>query len=165
MGHDTPLQQPPSPGPVPASLEPYSIQQHNGSGFAHPAGQNLNPPGTSFPQGHGPLQQNFVQPSPSIPLESVRTQSTPSASQAPSPADEQAPVLPGDLGELSLPQLRVLHAQMMCFVIEGEKNLQASSTTSGESDIQRQQLRAKLEFYNQRLLVLQGFLNAKTRAR
>jgi hypothetical protein len=54
---------------------------------------------------------------------------------------------------------------MMRFVIDGEKKLQASSTTGGKSDIQRQQLRAKLEFYNQRLSVVQGFLNAKTRAR
>jgi len=168
VGYDTSLQQAPSPGSVPASLGPYLIQQqqqHNGSGYAHPVGQNLNPPVTSFPQGHGPLQQSFVQPSPSTPLEDVRSSSTPSASQAPSPADQQAPVLPSDFAELSLPQLRVLHAQMMRFVIEGENNLQASSTTGGESDIQRQELRAKLELYNQRLLLLQDFMNAKTRAR
>jgi hypothetical protein len=51
---------------------------------------------------------------------------------------------------------------MMRFVIEGEKDLQASVTTCGESDIQRQQLRAKLELY---MLLLQEFWNAKTRTR
>jgi len=52
---------------------------------------------------------------------------------------------------------------MMRFVIEGEKNLQTSGATGGEGDIQRQQLRAKLDIYQKRLAVLHGIIDAKTR--
>ena len=114
--------------------------QQNDSGFASRAGQTFIPPGVGFPQGQAPLQQGFIQPCPG----------------------QQVPISPG-LAGLTLPQLRGLHAQMMRFVIEGEKNLQASSATGGEGDIQRQQLRAKVEVYKQRLIVLQDFVNAKTR--
>jgi len=135
-------------------------QQQNGSGFASRPGQNFNPP-VGLPQGQASLQQSFVQPSPSVPHANVQSSSTPSASQAPPSAGQQA----GNFADLSLQQLRHLHGQMMRFVIEGEKNLQASSATGGEGDIQRQQLRAKLELYKQRLIVLQEIVNAKTRAR
>jgi hypothetical protein len=139
-------------------------QQQNGSGFASRPGQNFNSPGVGLPQGQASLQQSFVQPSPSVPHASIQSSSTPSASQAPPSAGQQVP-LPGNFADLSLQQLRGLHGQMMRFVIEGEKNLQASSATGGEGDVQRQQLRAKLDLYKQRLIVLQEIVNAKTRAR
>jgi hypothetical protein len=53
---------------------------------------------------------------------------------------------------------------MMRIVMEGERSFQASSTSGGESDIQRQQLRAKLDLYKQRLHMLQEFIGVKTRA-
>jgi hypothetical protein len=136
-------------------------QQQNGSGFASRPGQNFNSPGVGLPQGQASLQQNFVQPSPSVPHANIQSSSTPSTSQAPPPAGQQA----GNFADLSLQQLRHLHGQMMRFVIEGEKNFQASSATGGEGDIQRQQFRTKLELYKQRLVVLQEIVNAKTRAR
>ena len=136
-------------------------QQQNGSGFVSRPGQSFNPPGVGLPQGQASLQQSFVQPSPSVSHANVQSSSTPSASQAPPSAGQQA----GNFSDLSLQQLRHLHGQMMRFVIEGEKNLQASSATGGEGDIQRQQHRTKLEVYKQRLLVLQEIVSAKTRAR
>jgi hypothetical protein len=137
-------------------------QQQNTSGFASRAGQSLNPPGVALPQGQASLQQSFVQPSPSVTPANVQSSSTPSSSQAPPPGGQQVP-FPGNFTDLSLPQLRVLHAQLYRYVIEGEKSLQASNTTGGESDIQRQQLRAKIELYKQRTLALQEIM--KTRAK
>jgi len=55
----------------------------------------------------------------------------------------------------------MLYAQIMRNVIEGEKNFQASSTSGSEGDIQRQQFRAKLDAYKQRLPQLQEIINAK----
>jgi hypothetical protein len=125
-------------------------------------GRNLNPPGVSHPQGQAPLQQSIVLPYPPVPPTNVQCSSSPFASQAPPSASQQVPA-PSNLSNLSSPQLRVLHAQLVRFVIEGERALQASSATSGESDDQRQQLRAKVDLYKQRLLVLQKFISAKTR--
>jgi hypothetical protein len=116
-------------------------QQQNDSGFASCAGQNFIPPGVGFPQGQALLQQGFVQPCPG----------------------QQDPIPPGNFADLSLPQLRGLHAQMRRFVIEGEKNLRTSSATGGEGDIQRQQLRAKLDCYQKRLPVLREIIDSKTR--
>jgi hypothetical protein len=49
--------------------------------------------------------------------------------------------------------------------MEGEKGLQASSTSGGQGDIQRQQqLRLKLDTYKQRALALQELINMKARA-
>jgi len=42
-------------------------QQQNGSGFTSLAAQNVGPTGMGLSQGPGSLQQNFVQPSPSVP--------------------------------------------------------------------------------------------------
>jgi hypothetical protein len=64
---------------------------------------------------------------------------------------------------MPLPQLRALASQLLRIVMEGEKNLQATSG-SGEGDIQRQ-LRAKVENNKRYLLALQEVINAKMRAR
>ncbi len=113
----------------------------------------MKPPQGS--RGPGLLQQNF----PSVPHASVRPSSPPSASQPPpGPGPAQT------LGDVPLPQLRALSTQLQLVVIEGEKNLQASSSW-GEGDIQRQQLRAKIELNKQRLRALQEVINMKTRAR
>jgi hypothetical protein len=116
-------------------------QQQNDSGFASRAGQTFIPPVVGFPQGLAPLQQGFGQPCPG----------------------QQVPVPPGDFADLSLTQLRVLHAQITRFMVEGEKDLQASGATGGEGNIQRQQLHAKLDIYQKHLSELHGIIDAKTK--
>jgi len=49
-------------------------------------------------------------------------------------------------------------------MIEGEKNLQATSSPSGDGEMQRQR-QTKLEVHKQRLRALQDLINAKMRAR
>jgi hypothetical protein len=135
-------------------------QQQNASGIASRMGQNLNPSGMGLPQGPGSLQQNFIQPSPSVPHANPQPSSTPSASQIPQPGAQQVSGPPGNLADVPLPQLRALSTQLLHVVMEGEKNLQAPSS-SGEGDIQRQQLRAKVELNKQRLRALHEVINMK----
>jgi hypothetical protein len=139
-------------------------QQQNGSGIASRMGQNLNPSGMGLPQGPGSLQQNFIQPSPSVPHANPQPSSTPSASQIPQPGAQQVTGPPGNLADVPLAQLRALSTQLVHVVMEGEKNLQATSS-SGEGDIQRQQLRAKIELTKQRLRSLHEVINMKMRPR
>jgi len=139
-------------------------QQQNGSGIASRMGQNLNPSGMSLPQGPGSLQQNFIQPSPSVPHANPQPSSTPSASQIPQPGTQQVSGPPGNLADVPLPQLRALSTQIQHVVVEGEKNLQAISS-SGEGDSQRQQIRAKIELNKQRLRALHEVITMKLRAR
>jgi hypothetical protein len=70
----------------------------------------------------------------------------------------------GNLADVPLPQLRALSTQLLHIVMEGEKNFQATSG-SGEGDIQRQQLRAKIELNKQRLRALHEVINMKIRPR
>jgi hypothetical protein len=145
-------------------LLPQGQQQQNGTGLASSRmGQSLNPPGIGLPQGAGSLQQNFIHPSPSVPHANAQTPSAPSASQPPPPGVQQVPSTSGNLASMPLPQLRALASQLLRIVMEGEKNLQATSG-SGEGDIQRQ-LRAKVENNKRYLLALQEVINAKMRAR
>jgi len=139
-------------------------QQQNGSGIGSRMGQNLNSSGMGLSQGPGSIQQNFIQPSPSIPHANSQSSSTPSVSQISQPGAQQVSGPLGNLVEVPLPQLRALSTQLQHVVIEGEKNLQAPSS-AGEGDIQRQQLRAKIELNKQRLRALQEVINMKTRAR
>jgi hypothetical protein len=139
-------------------------QQQNGSGIASRMGQNLNPSGMGLPQGPGSLQQNFIQASPSVPHANPQPSSTPSASQIPQPGAQQVSGPPGNLGDVPLPQLRALSTQLLHVVMEGEKNLQATGS-SGEGDIQRQQLRAKIDLNKQRLRALHDVINMKMRGR
>jgi hypothetical protein len=141
LQHGIRAQDPPHPYQFSTSIPQDQHQQQNDSGFASRAGQIFIPPGMGFPQGQAPLRQGFVQPCPG----------------------QQVSIPPCDFADLSLSQLRVLHAQMTHFVMEGEKNLQASGATGHEGDIQRQQLRAKIDFYQKRLSVLHEIIDAKTR--
>jgi len=137
-------------------------QQQNGSGLASRISQNVNPPGMGLTQGPGSLQQNFIQPSPSVPHANAQSSSAPSASQNPPPGVQQVSGTSGNLASMPLPQLRALSTHLLRIVMEGEKNLQTGG--SGEGDIQRQ-LRAKVENNKRYLLALQEVINAKTRAR
>jgi hypothetical protein len=139
-------------------------QQQNGSGIASRLGQNLNPSGMGLSQGPGSLQQNFIQPSPSVPHANPQSSSTPSAFQPPQPGTQQVSGPSGNLADVSLPQLRALYTQLGHVVTEGEKNLQAMSS-SGEADAQRQQLRTKVELNKQRIRALQEVMTVKMRAR
>jgi hypothetical protein len=134
-------------------------QQIAGSGIASHMGQNFNPSGMGLPQGPGSFEQNSIRPS----LSATPPPSTPSASQIPQPG-AQVSALPGALADVPLPQLRALSTQLLHVVMEGEKNLQAASS-SGEGDIQRQQLRARIELNKQRLRALHEVISMKMRAR
>jgi hypothetical protein len=68
------------------------------------------------------------------------------------------------LADVPLPQLRALSTQLLHVVMEAEKNIQATSS-SGEGDIQRQQLRAKIELNKQRLRALHEVISMKMRTR
>ena len=122
-------------------LAQYQQQQQNDSGLTCRVGQHLNPLGMG-------LQSSL----------------TPSASQPPPPTGQQVPIPSANFADLPLHQLRMLYAQIMRNVIEGEKNFQASSTSGSEGDIQRQRLREKLDADKQRLLQLQDIVIAKARA-
>jgi hypothetical protein len=135
-------------------------QQQNASGIASYMGQNPNPSGMGLPQGLGLLQQDFIQPSPSVLHANPQPSSTHSASPVPQPGAQQVSDPPGSLVDVPLPQLRALSTQLLHVVMEGEKNLQAPSS-SGEGDIQRQQLRAKIELNKQRLRALHEVINMK----
>ena len=126
---------------------PHAQKQQNGSGLASRIGQNLNTP---LPQGPGSLQQNFIQPSPSLPHANLQPSSIASVSQSLKPGAQQVPC-PSSLSDMPLLQ------KMM----ESEKNLSAAG--SSESDIQRQ-LRMKVG-NNKRVRMSQGSIAQRTRAR
>ena len=130
------------------------LQNDTGHTSRMPSNPNLlrmAPPQGS--QGPGSTQENF----PPAPYANVHSFSAPSASQPPGPY----PV--NSILDVPLPHLRALSTQLLHVVMEGEKNLQASSSL-GEGDIQRQQLRAKIELNKQRYRALQEVLIAKIRA-
>lgn len=134
-------------------------QQVAGSDTASHIGQSLNPSGTGLPQGPGSPQQNITQPSASNPHTNSQPSSTTSASQIPQPIPDP----PLTIVDVPLPQLRALSIQLLQIVTEGEKYLQANSS-SGESEILRQ-VRAKVEQSKHRVRVLTGVMNTKIWAR
>ena len=115
-------------------------QQQNGSDIASRMGQNLDPSGMGLPQGPGSVQQ------------------------IPQPGAQQVSGPPGNLVDVPLPQLCALSTQLLHVVIEGEIHLQAPSSF-GEGDIQRQQLRAKIDLNKLRLSALHEVINMKRRPR
>jgi hypothetical protein len=129
-------------------------QLQNDSGLTPrtPSNQNplrMDPPQDS--QGPGSMQEIFP---PASYYANVPSSSAPSASQ-----------LPPRLFDVPLPQLRALSTQLLHVVVEGEKSLQATSSSWGEGDIQRQQLRAKVELNKKRLRALHEVINMKMRPR
>ncbi|KAI9440121.1 hypothetical protein H4582DRAFT_1578721 [Lactarius indigo] len=96
-------------------------QQQNG--FASRVGQNLHPPGMGLPQGQGSLQQNFIQPSPSVLPANIQSSVAPSASQPTPPGGTQMHSLPKNFIDMPVPQLSIVYGQLMRTVEEGEKNL------------------------------------------
>ena len=87
---------------------------------------------------------------------------TPSASQPPPPTGQQVPIPSANFADLPLPQLHMLYTQIMRTVMDGEKNSKLLVLLVQDlGDIQRQQFRAKLDAYKQRLLQLQEIINAK----
>ena len=146
-------------------LLPQGQQQHNGPGFTSCMSQNLNHFGMGHPQGQASLQRSFVQNPLSVPPADIRFSSTTSTSQAHPLPGQQVPTPSANFTDLSLPQLRSIYAQMVRTWMEGEKGLQASSTSDGEGDIQRQQqLRLKLDTYKHRVIAVQELINTKARA-
>lgn len=139
-------------------------QQKNDSDLTSRASQILDPPGVGLPREQVPPEHSFVRPSPSVRAENVESSSTP----FPQTLGQRPPFPSIKISDLSLPQLRLLQAQVFRTLIVGEKALQASgaSTSGGEGDIQlRQQLRSKLDAHKQRSLALQEFIDAKARER
>jgi hypothetical protein len=104
----------------------------------------------------GPMQEIF----PPVPYANVPSSSAPSASQPP-PGPNPAK----SICDVPLPQLRALSTQLLHVVIEGEKTLQATCSSGEGDDIQRQQLRAKVELDKRRLRALHEVMNEKMRPR
>jgi hypothetical protein len=136
-------------------------QQQNDSGLGSRMVQNFDSPGMGLPQGPGSLQQNFIQPSPSLHHADPQPSSAPLASQ-PQPGAQQGSG-PANLATMSLPQLRSQSTLLLQFVMESEKNLPAAGS-SGESDVHRQ-LRVKVENNKRYIRMMQDLINARTRAR
>ena len=141
-----------------STLLPHAQQQQNDSGLASRIGQNLNTPRMTLPQGPGSLQQNLIQPSPSLPYAKAQPSSIASASQPPQPGAPQVPG-PGNLSDSQLLQLHSL--SLLQKMMELEKTLSAAG--SSESDTRRQ-LRMKVR-NNKRVRVLQESIAERTRAR
>ena len=140
---------------------PQGQQQQNDSGLAR-IGQNLNP-GMGPPQGPGSLQQNLIQPYPSVPHMTGQSSSAPLASQ-PAPPGAQQVSGPSNLASMTLQQLRELSIHLQRIVIEGEKHLQTPSSF-GRTDAQRQRLRTEIENNKRFINILQEVMNSRTRAR
>ena len=157
-------------------------QLQNDSGITPHMPSNSNPlrmDPTQDSQGPGSMQEIF----PPVLYANVPSSSAPSASQPPpgphlsgvplpqlralstqQPGAQQVSGPPGNLADVPLPQLRALSTQLLHVVIEGERTLQATSI-SGEGDVQRQQLRARVELNKRRLGALYEVINMKTRPR
>ena len=136
---------------------PQGQQQQNGSGLAR-MGQNLNP-GMGLPQGPGSLQQNFIQPSPSVPhVNAQPSSSAPLASQPPPPGAQQVSG-PNSLANMTLQQLGELYAHLQRIVIEGEKNIQTLSTSGGNDP----QLRTKIDNNKRFMNILQEVMRKRAR--
>ena len=129
------------------------------NGFASRVGQNLHPSGMGLPQGQGSLQQNFIQPSPSVPPANIQTSTAPPTSQPPLGGPQTG--LQKNFAELPVPQLSNIYNQLMRAVEEGEKSLNAAGSTGGEGDMQRQSLRGRLESQKQLLLHIRDLINLK----
>jgi len=121
---------------------------------SNPNPLRMDPPRDSH--GPGPMQENF----PPVPYANVPSSSVPSASHPP-----PGPHLAKSIYDVPLPQLRALSTQLLHVVLEDEKTLQAICSSSESDDIQRQQLRAKVELNKQRLRALHEIMNEKMRPR
>lgn len=136
-------------------------QQQQQNGFASRVGQTLHPPGMGLPQGQGSLQQNFIQPSPSVPPANLQSSAAPSAPQPTQLGGPQIHNLPKNISEIPIPQLTILYNSLVRAVEDGERNFNAVGGTGGESDMQRQALRAKIDNQKQTLSFIRDFINLK----
>jgi hypothetical protein len=116
-----------------------------------------------LPQGPESFQQRFIQASLSVSHANAQSSFVSSTSR-PRPPGVQQVSGPSNLARMTLQQLRELSTQLQRIVIEGEKHLQTPSS-SGGSDVQRQQLRTKVENNKRFISILQEVINARTRAR
>ena len=144
---------------APASNPMNSRQQQNG--FASRVGQNLHLPGMGLPQGQGPLQQSLIQPSSFVPPANLQSSAVPSASHPTPLGGPQIHGLHKNFVEMPVPQLTNFYAQLMRAVEEGEKSFNAAGSTGGESDMQHQALRAKLDNQKQLLINIRDLINLK----
>ena len=133
-------------------------QQNN---FASRVGQNLHPPGMGLHQGQGSLQQNFIQPSPSVPSAGLQSSAAPSASQPTPLSGQQIHGLHKNFVEMPLPQLSGIYNQLLRAVEEGERNFSAAGSTGGESDTQRQALRTRIDSQKQLLINIRELITMK----
>ena len=129
------------------------------NGFTSRVGPNLHPPGMGLAQGQGSLQQNFIQPSPSVTPANIQSSTAPSASQSTPLAGPQG--IHKNFVEMPVPQLTSIYGQLMRSVEEGERTLNAAASTGGEGDMQRQALRARLDGQKQLLINIRDLINLK----
>jgi hypothetical protein len=144
-------------------LVPQDQQRQNDSGVASRMGPNPNPSGMGLPHGPGSLQQSFIQPSFSDSHANFHSTFVSSPPQPPPPRAQQVSV-PSNLASMTLQQLRELSTHLQRVVIEGQRNLQTPNS-SGGSDVQRQQFRAKIENNKRFISILQEVIDARKRAR
>jgi len=148
-------------GPAQQQMSTYSQQQQQQNAFAYRVGQNLHLPGMGLPQGQGPLQQSLIQPSSFVPPANLQSSAVPSASHPTPLGGPQIHGLHKNFVEMPVPQLTNFYAQLMRAVEVGENNLNAAGNTGGESDMQRQTLRAKLNNQKQLLINIRDLINLK----
>ncbi|KAH9006663.1 hypothetical protein EDB83DRAFT_729665 [Lactarius deliciosus] len=112
------------------------------------------------PQGQGPLQQNFIQPSPSVPPANLQFSVVPSASQPTPLVGTQMRGHHESFAEMPAPQLFNVYSQLVTVVEGGAKILNAAGTGCG-SDIQRQALRSRLDSQMQLLTNIRDLIISK----
>ena len=127
------------------------LQNDSGHMSSNPNPLSMDPP-RDF---HGPVprQENF----PPVPYANATSPSASPPLPGPNPAKS--------IYDVPLPQLRALSTQLLHVVMEGEKTLQATCSSGEDDNIQRQQLRAKVELNKQRLRALHEVMNEKMRPR
>ena len=88
-----------------------------------------------------------------------QSSSTSSASQSTQLAGPQG--IHKNFVEMPVQQLSGIYGQLMRSVEEGERNLNATASTGGETDMQRQALRARLDGQKQLLINIRDLINLK----
>ncbi|KAH9029865.1 hypothetical protein EDB85DRAFT_1891902 [Lactarius pseudohatsudake] len=125
-------------------------QQQQQNAFAYPPGMGL--------PGQGPPPQSYVQPHHFAPPAFHQPSAAPSASQPTPLGGPQFRGLPRIFVEMPVPQLSNVYNQLVRTVEDGEKTLHAAG---GESDMQHQALRARLDNQKQVLVNIRDLINLK----
>ncbi|KAH9057859.1 hypothetical protein EDB87DRAFT_975753 [Lactarius vividus] len=133
-------------------------QQQNGS--ASRVGQNRHSHEMGLPRGQVSLQQNFIQPSPSVHSANIQSSVAPPASQPTPLGGAQVHGHHKNFAEMPVPQLSNVYDQLTRAVKDGEKNLNAAGA-GRRNDMRRRALRARLDSQKQLLINIRDLINLK----